>query len=81
LSNTLTNGLIQLITHNGIARLPFYYCQDELNAQQLVSIFENWKLADTPLYLIYHKDHFQAQRLKVFVDFIVEAFACGVMAQ
>ena len=69
------------LAHNGIARLPFYYCQDELKAQQLVSVFEDWKLADTPLYLIYHKDHFQAQRLKVFVDFIVEEFSRGVIAQ
>jgi len=69
------------IANNGIARLPFYYCQEELKAQQLVSVFEDWKLADTPLYLIYHKDHFQAQRLKVFVDFIVTEFSRGVMAQ
>jgi DNA-binding transcriptional LysR family regulator len=69
------------LANNGITRLPFYYCREELKAQQLVSVFEDWKLADTPLYLIYHKDHFQAQRLKVFVEFIVAAFARGVIEQ
>lgn len=69
------------LANNGIARLPYYYCQDEIKNQQLVSVFENWKLADTPLYLIYHKDNFQAQRLKVFVDFIVSAFTRGVIEQ
>lgn len=69
------------LANNGITRLPFYYCQNELKTQQLVSVFEDWKLADTPLYLIYHKDNFQAQRLKVFVDFILEAFTRGVIEQ
>jgi DNA-binding transcriptional LysR family regulator len=69
------------LANNGIARLPYYYCQDELEARKLVSVFEHWKLADTPLYLIYHKDNFQAQRLKVFVDFIVTAFARGEIVQ
>lgn len=69
------------LANNGIARLPYYYCQDELKTQQLVSVFEDWKLADTPLYLIYHKDNFQAQRLKVFVDYIIAAFSSGLIEQ
>ena len=59
---------------NGIARLPYYYCQHELQSQQLIPVLNDWKLADTPLYLMYHKDNYQPQRLKVFVEFMIEAF-------
>lgn len=65
----------------GIARLPHYYCQDELQNQQLLPVFNDWKLAETPLYLIYHKDNYQPQRLKVFVDFIIESFKTDLIKQ
>jgi DNA-binding transcriptional LysR family regulator len=62
------------LKNNGIARLPYYYCQVELQNQQLQPVFNDWRLADTPLYLIYHKDNYQPQRLKVFVDFMIKSF-------
>ena len=58
-----------------------YYCQDELQSQQLLPAFNDWKLADTPLYLIYHKDNHQPQRLKVFENFIIEAFKTDLIKQ
>jgi len=69
------------LKNNGIARLPHYYCQDELKNKQLLPVFNDWKLADTPLYLIYHKDNYQPQRLKVFVDFIIELFKTDLIKQ
>ena len=65
----------------GIARLPHYYCQHELQNQQLLPVFNDWKLAEPPLYLIYHKDNYQPQRLKVFVDFIIESFKTDLIKQ
>lgn len=62
------------LSHNGIARLPYYYCQQELASKQLISVFEEWKLADTPLYLVYQKDSFQPQRLSVFIQYVMEHF-------
>lgn len=67
------------LSHNGIARLPYYYCQKELNSKLLVSVFETsaseqWKLADTPLYLVYQKDNLQPQRLNVFIQYAIKYF-------
>lgn len=62
------------LAHNGIARLPYYYCREELNNNQLISVFNDWKLADTPLYLIYQKDPYQPLRLTVFIQFVIDYF-------
>jgi len=59
---------------NGIVRLPKLYCPQELGSGELVSVFEEWRVADTPFYLLYHKDRFQPARLKAFVSFATEHF-------
>jgi len=59
---------------NGIVRLPKLYCPQELASGELVSVFEDWRVADTPFYLLYHKDRFQPARLKAFVSFATQHF-------
>jgi len=59
---------------NGIVRLPKLYCPQELANGELVSVFEDWRVADTPFYLLYHKDRFQPARLKAFVSFATQNF-------
>ncbi|BAJ03715.1 LysR family transcriptional regulator [Shewanella violacea] len=59
---------------NGIVRLPQLYCVEELNRGELVSVFEDWRVADTPFYLLYHKDKFQPAILREFVGFTAEHF-------
>ncbi|WP_076414380.1 LysR family transcriptional regulator [Shewanella sp. UCD-KL12] len=59
---------------NGIVRLPELYCSDELARGELVSVFDDWQVADTPLYLLYHKDRYQPALLKEFVGFTIDHF-------
>lgn len=62
------------IVGNGIVRLPKVYCAEEINKGQLVSVFDDWQIADTPFYLLYHKDKYQPALLREFVSFTAEHF-------
>jgi DNA-binding transcriptional LysR family regulator len=62
------------IAGNGIVRLPKLYCPNELASGELVSVFEHWRVADTPFYLLYCKDRFQPARLRAFVSFTTQNF-------
>ncbi|WP_076538893.1 LysR family transcriptional regulator [Shewanella sp. UCD-KL21] len=59
---------------NGIVRLPYLYCSNEIAAGQLVNVFNDWHIPDTPFYMLYHKDKFQPERLKKFIQFTMENF-------
>ncbi|MPY26128.1 LysR family transcriptional regulator [Shewanella psychropiezotolerans] len=59
---------------NGVVRLPELYCSEELSQGELVSVFEDWRVADTPFYLLYHKDKFQPARIKKFISFTINNF-------
>lgn len=67
---------------NGIVRLPKLYCQAELANNSLVSVFEQtasnvatqWHSPDVPLFLLYHRNHYQPARLRLLIDFIYQAF-------
>ncbi|WP_394201439.1 LysR substrate-binding domain-containing protein [Shewanella waksmanii] len=60
---------------NGIVRLPTLYCPEELANRRLVPVFSDWKVADTPVYLVYHKDPHRALRFNMFANFVVEEFS------
>lgn len=62
------------IAGNGIVRLPTLYCPDELANQTLVPVFSDWKVADTPVYLVYHQDPHRALRFNMFAQYVVEEF-------
>ncbi|MEH6451440.1 MAG: LysR family transcriptional regulator [Psychromonas sp.] len=59
---------------NGIVRLPYLYCHEEINSAQLVNVFNDWRIPDTPFYLLYHKDKYQPARLKKIIEFTVKNF-------
>lgn len=59
---------------NGIVRLPRLYCQKEINDGRLQQVFSHWQPASVPLYLLYHKNPFQPERLQVLIDFIRQHF-------
>ncbi|UJF18604.1 LysR family transcriptional regulator [Vibrio sp. SS-MA-C1-2] len=61
--------------HRGIVRLPTIYCPHELKEQQLISVFEKWQIPATPFYLVYQRDPYQPERLKLFIQFIIDNFA------
>ncbi len=59
---------------NGIIRVPSMYCRDEVAKGTLVEVFEDWALPEVELSMIYHKDRYQAKRLRAFIDFVKKAF-------
>lgn len=63
------------IAGNGIVRVPVMYCQQEIAQQRLESVFLDWEISDVPFHAIYHKDRYQPERLKCFIQFMTDAFA------
>ena len=55
---------------NGIVRLPYLYCQQEIANGTLTSVFTDWAVAKSPFYLVYVQDKYQPARLKAFIDFV-----------
>jgi DNA-binding transcriptional LysR family regulator len=60
---------------NGIVRLPNIYCQQELDEDALIEVFDHWRIPSVDFSMLYHKDRYQPQRLKAFIDFVVNDFA------
>lgn len=58
----------------GIVRLPYLYCPEEIKSGQLLQVFSQWEIPDTPIYLLYHKDPHQVLRLNKFIQFTVAHF-------
>lgn len=71
------NGRVMLsaaIRGNGIVRVPEIYCEKELDAGKLVSVFEHWHPKPAPFYLIYLQDKHEPLRITAFKNFVVENF-------
>lgn len=66
--------LYAALAGNGIVRLPRLYCQQEITGGKLQKVFANWQPASVPVYLLYHKNPFQPERLKTLIDFICQHF-------
>lgn len=65
---------LSALAGNGIVRLPYLYCAEEISQHQLVEVFQDWHIPDTPFYVLYHKDKFQPERLKKFIQFTLDNF-------
>lgn len=59
----------------GLIRVPAVYCEEEIRQGVLVPVFEDWRVRDVPLSLIYHKDRFQPNRIRACVNHLIEAFS------
>ena len=59
---------------NGIVRLPTLYCPDEIKNGDLVSVFKEWQIPPTPLFLLYQQDKYQPARIRAFIDFVTKHF-------
>lgn len=55
---------------NGIVRLPYFYCHQEIANGTLIPVFTDWAVAKSPFYLVYVQDKFQPARLKSFIEFV-----------
>jgi DNA-binding transcriptional LysR family regulator len=58
----------------GIARLPVYIAQNDLDARQLVQLFPEYQIATHPLYLVYPKTGYVSRRHKLVRDEILAWF-------
>ena len=55
---------------NGIVRLPYLYCQQEIANGTLIPVFTDWTVPKSPFYLVYVQDKYQPARLKAFIEFV-----------
>lgn len=58
----------------GVAIIPNYMCQKELENGQLVQILPMWGLPDVDVYSLYPKHRLNIPKVKAFMDFIHAAF-------
>ncbi|WP_281247211.1 substrate binding domain-containing protein [Pseudoalteromonas denitrificans] len=66
--------LISALADNGIVRVPKLYCEQEVKNKDLISVFDEWEIPDTPLYMVYVQNKFMPNKLKVFIEFVVNNF-------
>lgn len=59
------------LRHQGMARLPRYLVQEELQRGGLVELLPGWQLPPTPVSLVYPSRQHLPQRSQVFRDFVV----------
>ncbi|EMG6784262.1 LysR family transcriptional regulator [Vibrio cholerae] len=68
------------LAHNGIIRVPTFYCHQEIARGELVEVFQDWHIPSVEFSLIYHKDKYQPVRLKRFIEFSKRYFEQSVIA-
>ena len=58
----------------GIAIIPDYMCQQEVEAGALIPLFEDWGMPAVEVYALYPKHRSNIPRVKVFLEYIQEVF-------
>jgi DNA-binding transcriptional LysR family regulator len=58
----------------GLSLIPLPYVEDDLKAGRLQTVLEDWRTVETTLYAIYPSRQHLAPKIRVFLDFLVEAF-------
>jgi len=59
----------------GLSLVPHPYVEEDIREGRLVSALADWRTVETTLYAIYPSRHHLAPKIRVFVDFLVDAFA------
>lgn len=57
----------------GALWLPAYMAKDHVACGELVALFEDWRLDTVPLYVAYPPSRHVSAKLRVFVDWVVQA--------
>lgn len=65
--NAALNGL-------GIIRVPTIYCKSYIDTKELVPVFNSWKIKTVPIYILYHSNNNQTERLKKLIEYLVQSF-------
>lgn len=58
----------------GIALLPSYMCDEEIDNGELINILPGWGMSDIDIYTLYPKHRAKIPKVKAFLDFIVDVF-------
>lgn len=59
----------------GVLWLPDYMAKPHTEQGQLVPLFDNWRIDPMPLYVAFPPNRYISQKLRVFIDWIVELMA------
>ena len=59
----------------GLIQIPRYHAQGDLDRGTLVAVLEAFPLTKTPVSVLYPRNRQLSPRVRVFIDWIVEAFA------
>jgi len=63
----------------GITRLPLFTCEQEVASGDLQIILEDYDQVELDVYAVYPHRQFLTAKVRVFVDFVVNAFASGIL--
>jgi len=58
----------------GLSLIPFPYVEEDLREGRLVRALDDWSTVKTTLYAVYPSRQHLAPKVRVFLDFLVEAF-------
>ena len=58
----------------GMIQAPAFAVRDALSEGRLVALLSEWQPASTPVYIAYAQNRFLAQKVRVFIDWLVGAF-------
>ena len=59
----------------GLSLIPRPYVQADLQAGRLVTVLDDWRTRDVTIYAVYSSRHHLSPKVRVFVDFLIKAFA------
>lgn len=62
--------IISALAGNGIIRLPYLYCHQEIANGTLIPVFTEWTIPKSPFYMVYVQDKYQPARLRAFIEFV-----------
>jgi len=64
-----------VLNHGGIALLPVYAVQQDLQTGKLIRVMDDYQALTFPLTLVYSHRQALSPKLRVFIEFVREAFA------
>jgi len=72
--NNAAIQMAMLVQGIGIARLPYFICEQEGNNGQLQIILDSYEQVPLDVYAVYPHRQYLTAKVRAFVDFIAEAF-------
>lgn len=54
--------------HLGLIRVPTLYCQNEIEYNELIEVFDEWHIPSVAFSMLYHRDKHQPMRLKSLIS-------------